>query len=79
MKDGDCVIYRPSLNGPERFSGVINGEPWPLGGRTVVRLREMEPAYGIWRGDPSRTTVSAVDLIHLTPSPAGKPGTQEEA
>jgi hypothetical protein len=64
-KDGLKVMYAPVLNDPLEFSGVVDGEPWQLCGQWVVNLKQMQPEYGKWRGQPERTRVNAAALTNL--------------
>lgn len=58
------VLYSPSPG--YAFEGVVAEEPWQLGGGTwVTHLRDMEPAYGSYRGTPDRTYVKAAALHAL--------------
>ena len=55
--DGTPVWYYPSMNGPERFAGFINGSDiFTVGGTPCVRLRDLEPAYGEWKAGGRATT-----------------------
>jgi hypothetical protein len=64
-KDGMKVMYAPVLNDPLEFAGVVDGEPWQLCGQWVVNLKQMQPEYGKWRGQPERTRVNAAALTNL--------------
>lgn len=64
-KPGTAVWYWPSNTpGSPRFRGIIAQEPRMLGDEPVVRLRDMEDAYGEWRR-ALRTTVPAAALSHV--------------
>lgn len=68
-KDGDRVRYAPVLGDALEFAGVVEGVPWKLGGHTwVVTVKDLEPAYGQWRGDPTRTRLT-VALSNLRKEP----------
>lgn len=46
MRPGQAVWYRPVLNGPRAFAGVVAEEPWQLGdGTWVTHLDDMDGAY----------------------------------
>lgn len=65
-KPGARVLYQPRLGSEEQFEGVVREEPWEIGGGIfVTHLHQMEPAYGIWRGDPGKTTVHSAVVQHL--------------
>lgn len=62
--DGLKVWYAPSPG--HAFAGVVDGDPWELGGHTwVVHVREMEECYGKFRGTPGTTRVKAAALSAL--------------
>jgi hypothetical protein len=64
--DGMHVLYAPVLGDSLEFAGVVDGHPWQLGGHTwVVTVKDLEPAYGQWRGDPKLTRLTAVALSNL--------------
>lgn len=54
------VEVRYSATSRDHFMGRVSNMPWQLrDGTWVVHLRDMEPAYGEWRGEPGRSTVKA--------------------
>lgn len=55
MRPGATVWYYPHARSETRYAGVVESEPWDLGGTWVVRLCEMDHAYR----DGARTTVPA--------------------
>ena len=64
FKDGDRVWYHPIINRMPRFAGVVDGDPWRLGGRDVVDLRDMEPAYSEYLGrDKKRVNAASFDAL----------------
>jgi hypothetical protein len=66
--DGRPIWYYPTRAHKMRFAGVIDGSGVRLLGSTpVVRLRGMEPNYGLWRSTPGRTTISAASLEQVEP------------
>jgi hypothetical protein len=69
---GTRVLYRPLLREPLEFRGTVAQPPRRLGEEWVVGLKDMEPAYGNWRGTPGRTWVTEASLAHVRPyeSPA---------
>ena len=71
IKPADCkpglrVRYFPVRGWDWSFTGTVREGPWQLGhGSWVTHLADMEPAYGIWRGQPERRHVHAAALDHL--------------
>jgi len=66
IRDGAAILYRASPAPGWTFRGVVDGEPWLLGGHTwVVRLRAMETRYR----NGERSTVPAAACDALTPAP----------
>lgn len=70
MKVKECiqgvkVWYYPGYGRSVRFAGVVDEEPRSIGDTPVTRLRDMEPAYGKWRGSPERSSVPAAALFAL--------------
>jgi hypothetical protein len=63
LRIGTRVLYAPSLGG-KAYAGVVASEPRIVGGCEVVRLEEMEPAYGKETGT-QRKTVAAAAVTHL--------------
>lgn len=63
---GKRVVYHPSMNDLTGFEGTIASEPRDLCGTMVVRLEDMDPSYGEWRGTPERKSVPAAAVCCLT-------------
>lgn len=61
---GTRVLYAPSLGG-KAYAGTIAGQAREVGGSIVVRLEDMEPAYGNDTGRPGRTTVAAASITNI--------------
>ncbi len=74
MRIGACVpgtkvYYQPVRGVSPWFEGVVTVKPWTLGdGTFVTNLHQLEPAYGVWRNDSSKTIVHAamVERLRLT-------------
>lgn len=71
---GALVWYWPIMGHAPGYAGVVDGEPWQLGGQTwVVNLRDMSPEYRAKVRDRSR--VNAAFLGALQPRDAEEPTT----
>lgn len=62
---GKLVWYRPGFDG-KRYSATIASDPRKLGETNVVRLSDVEEAYGIeCHGGEKRTTLAAAALSNI--------------
>lgn len=51
VKDGAPVWFQPIVGARHpRYAGVVDGDPFRLGGDWCVNLRQMEPGYRNGRG-----------------------------
>lgn len=68
LKPGTPVQYTPWMREHDNdgwFNGVVDEEPRMLGDTMVVRLREMEPRYGVHTSRPGRTGIAAAAVTHV--------------
>jgi hypothetical protein len=68
LKPGVLIQYAPVRGDNVWWNGVVDGDPWPLGGakgQMVVHLRDLDPAYE-WAARRGNTIRAAsIDNIRL--------------